>query len=163
MAAALRKALESRLPNTAIDIHSLSEQVEATIVQERMMATLAGSFGVLALILACVGLYGLLSYGVEQRTKEIGIRMALGARRLNLMVSVLGGAVRLVAVGSLLGLPAAWAASHWVSSLLFHVQPTDSATIAGSIVLLTVSAVIASFIPAWRASRVDPMAAIRHD
>jgi predicted permease len=163
MSASIRKVLESRLPNDAIDIHSLSEQVEATMVQERMMATLAGGFGVLALILACVGLYGLLSYGVEQRTKEIGIRMALGAQRWNLILSVLGGAVRLVAVGSLLGLPAVWGASRWIASMLFNVRPTDSPTIAGSILLLLVSAVVAAFLPAWRASRVDPMNAIRHD
>ena len=124
---------------------------------------LAGGFAVLALILACIGVYGLLAYGVARRTKELGIRMALGAERKHLMVMVLKGAVRLVSVGIVLGLPLAWAASRWAESMLFRLKPTDPATIAGATLLLTLSALVAAFLPAWRASRVDPMAAVRHD
>ena len=86
------------------------------------MATLAGAFGSLALLLACVGLYGLLAYSVVRRTKEIGIRIALGAQRARVVAMVLAGAVRLVLIGVVLGLPAAWAASRWVRSLLFDVE-----------------------------------------
>ena len=91
------------------------------------MATLAGGFGLLALTLACVGLYGLLAYSVAQRTKEIGIRMALGAQGPRVVALVLKGGARLVVIGIALGLPAAWAASRWVESLLFGLTPTDPA------------------------------------
>ncbi len=89
------------------------------------MATLAGAFGLLALTLACVGLYGLLAYSVAQRTKEIGIRMALGAQESRVVALVLKGGARLVLIGIALGLPAAWAASRWVESMLFGLTPTD--------------------------------------
>ena len=127
------------------------------------MATLAGGFGLLALTLACVGLYGLLAYNVAQRTKEIGIRMALGAQGTRVVALVLKGGVRLVLIGIALGLPAAWAASRWVESMLFGLMPTDPATLGGAIVLLTTAAQFAAYLPARRASRLDPLAALRHE
>ena len=127
------------------------------------MAMLAGAFGALALLLACVGLYGLLAYSVVRRTKEMGIRIALGAPRTRVVAMVLTGAVRLVLIGVVLGLPAAWAASRWVRSMLFGLNPADPATIAGAIALLTFAALIAAYLPAQRASLVDAMAALRHD
>src|SRR5205823_5856149 len=107
-------------------------QVDASMVQERMMATLAAGFGVLALTLACVGLYGLLAYSVARRTKEMGIRMALGAQRRHVIASVVRSAVQLVFLGVVMGIPAAWAASKWVKSMLFGLTATDPETIAGA-------------------------------
>jgi predicted permease len=163
VSSAIRQALQSKLPGAPIEVRPLSAQVEATIVQERMMATLAGGFGLLALTLACVGLYGLLAYSVAQRTREIGIRMALGAQGTRVVALVLEGGARLVLIGIALGLPAAWAAARWVESMLFGLTPTDPAAIGGAIVLLTAAAQLAAYLPARRASRLDPLAALRHE
>jgi predicted permease len=163
VSSAIQQELQSRLPGAPIEVRALSAQVEATIVQERMMATLAGGFGLLALTLACVGLYGLLAYSVAQRTKEIGIRMALGAQGTRVVALVLKRGARLVLIGIALGLPAAWAASRWVESMLFGLTPADPVAIGGAILLLTTAAQLAGYIPARRASRVDPLVALRHE
>jgi len=163
VAAAVRGALQSRLPNTPIEVRQFSTQVSATLRQERMMATLAGAFGVLALTLVSVGLYGLLAYTVARRTREIGIRMALGAQRRRVVMLVLKGAARLVVIGIVLGVPAAWAGSRWVQSMLFGLTPTDPIAIVGATVLLALVAQLAAYLPAWRASRVDPLTALRHE
>ena len=162
-AAGIRQALQARLPDTVLDVRPMSAQVATTIVQERMLATLAAGFGVLALLLACIGLYGLLAYSVTQRIKEIGIRMALGSTRTSVMALVLGGGVRLVLAGIAVGLPAAWAASRWIESLLFGVTRMDPLTVLGAIVLLMASAQLAAYLPARRASHVDPLVALRHE
>jgi ABC-type antimicrobial peptide transport system permease subunit len=133
------------------------------MVQERMMATLASGFGLLALTLTCVGLYGLLAYGVAQRTREIGIRMALGAQGNRVVVMVLRSGARLVIIGIALGLPGAWAASRSVESMLFGLTPIDPATIAGAIIALAAAAQLAAYLPARRASRVDPLVALRYE
>lgn len=163
VSSALQQELQSRLSGSPIEVRPLSTQVEATIVQERMMATLAVGFGLLALTVACVGLYGLLAYSVAQRTKEIGIRMALGAQATSVVTLVLKRGARLVLIGVALGLPAAWAASRWVESMLFGLTPTDPVTIGGAILLLTMAAQFAGYIPARRASRVDPLVALRQE
>jgi ABC-type antimicrobial peptide transport system permease subunit len=160
---AVRHVLQPKLPSAPIEVRALSAQVDATIVQERMMATIAGGFGLLALAVACIGLYGLLAYTVARRTKEIGIRMALGAQRSRVMGLVLGRAARLVVIGMTIGLPAAWALSRLVESMLFGLKPTDPATIIGAVVLLATSAQVAAYVPAWRASRVNPLRALRHE
>ena len=160
---ALQQLLQSNVPGASFDVHPLSSQVEATLVQERMMATLAGAFGLLALSLVCVGLFGLLAYGVAQRTKEIGIRMALGAHAGRVVQLVLRDGARLVGIGIALGLPAAWLASRWTKSMLFGVTPTDPTAIGGALALLTVAALLASYLPARRASRLDPLTALRHE
>jgi predicted permease len=162
-AEAVRKLLQSRLPDTPIEVRQFAAQVDATLVQERMLATLGSGFGALALLLSSVGLYGLLAYSVAQRTREIGIRMALGAPGARVIRMVLGRAALLVLVGVGLGLPAAWAASRWVQSMLFGLTPTDPLTIAGAIVLLATAAQIAAYLPARRASQVDPVTALRHE
>jgi putative ABC transport system permease protein len=162
-ASALQKAIQAKLPESSIEVRTLSGQVEAAIVQERMMAVLAGTFGALALLLSCVGLYGLLNYRVARRTREIGIRMALGAQRSEVIGREVLSAAGLVAAGMASGLPAVWVASKWVKSMLFGLAPTDPATIAGAAVLLTAAALTAAFIPARRASNVDPTTALRHE
>jgi putative ABC transport system permease protein len=163
VAQAVRTELRAKLPSTAVEVHGLTEQVEASLIQERMMAMLGSGFGALALVLACVGLYGLLAYSVARRTKEMGIRMALGARPLVVEAMVVRDAVRLVLIGIALGLPTAWAASRLIASMLFHLKPTDPATLAGAALVLLAAALTAAYLPARRASRVNPMTALRHD
>ena len=162
-ASAVSKVLQPKLPHAQVEIRAFTDQVNSTLVRERMMATLAGGFGALALILACVGLYGVLAYSVARRTKELGIRMALGAQRSRVIVMVVKGAIRLVVAGIALGLPAAWVASRWVKSMLFGLTATDPATIAGAAAILATAALVAAYLPARRASRVDPMTALRHE
>ena len=163
VSAAIQKAVQAKLPESSIEVRTFSSQVEATIAQERMMAALAGGFGGLALLLAGVGLYGLLNYSVLRRTREIGIRMALGAQRSEVVGKEVRGALRLVAAGLALGLPGAWVASRWVESLLFGLTPTDPATIAGAGAVLVAAALAAAYGPARRASRVDPTTALREE
>jgi ABC-type antimicrobial peptide transport system permease subunit len=127
------------------------------------MATLAGAFGSLALLLAGVGLFGLLGYTVARRTNEIGIRVALGAQRSQVLWLVMRDALLMVAWGAALGLPAAWAASRLVSSMLFGVQWTDLPTVMGATAILALVGALAGFLPARRASGIDPMVALRHE
>jgi putative ABC transport system permease protein len=163
VASAVGQAVRGRLPDEVIDVRTLSSQVEATIVKERMMATLASAFGAIALIVACVGLYGLLACSVARRTKEIGIRMALGAQRMQVVAQVLRGAAVLVAIGIAAGIPAAWAASRWIASMLFELQPTDPRTLLTAISVLAFAAYVAAYVPAHRAARVEPLTALRHE
>jgi predicted permease len=162
-AAAIRKDVQLKFPDTAIEVRALSEQVDATIAQERMMATLAAGFGILALVLASIGLYGLLNYSVARRTREIGIRMALGARRSGVIGMEVKNAGRFVALGIALGLPAVWVSSRWIKSMLFGLSPADPSTIVAAAVLLAAAGLIAAYLPARRASRVNPMTALRHE
>ena len=155
--------LQARFPDAPIEVRALSTQVDAAMVRERMMASLATGFGALALVLACVGLHGLLAFGVARRTKEMGIRMALGAGRTELTGMVFGNAARLVAVGILVGLCVAWVATRWLSSMLFGLTPNDPATIAAAVILLGAAAIAAAYLPARRAARVDPMIVLRHE
>jgi predicted permease len=163
MTAVLEALLREKLPGSPIALRTLSAQVDATTVQERLMATLATGFGVLALVLACVGLYGLLAYSVVRRTREIGIRMALGARRGRVVAMVLGGAFRLTSVGLVAGLVAATFASRSVASMLFGVTPADPAALAGATLALVAAALLAAWLPARRASVVNPLEALRHE
>jgi ABC-type antimicrobial peptide transport system permease subunit len=161
--AAVQKIFQQNLPAVAVDVRPFTAQVEATIVQERMMATLAAGFGVLALLISCIGIYGLLAYTVARRTKEIGIRMAVGARSVQVIAMVLRSAVGLVLIGVALGLPVAWAASRWIESMLFGVKRNDPFTLGGAVLLLVTSAMLAAYLPARRASRVDPMTTLRNE
>jgi predicted permease len=163
VAPSLRQALQSRFPDAAVKVWPLSAQVDASFVQERMMATFAGGFGLLALGLASVGIYGLLAYGVARRTKEIGIHMALGAQRKRVIALVLKGARRSLLIGLAIGLPAALAASRWVESMLFGLKPTDPVAILAAVLLLATVAHVAAYLPALRASRVNPLVALRHE
>ena len=162
-AGSLQRVLQRRFPAAPIRVRTLASQIDRALIRERLMATLAGSLGTVALVLAAIGLFGLLAYTVASRTNEIGVRMALGAARAQVLWLVLGDAIRLVAIGAVLGLPAAWAASRLISSMLFGLKATDPRTLAGAASLLLVTGMLAALMPALWASRVDPMVALRHE
>ena len=147
------------------DLHTLEEEMGAALVQQRLVAMLASVFGALALLLACVGLYGLLAFSLVQRTTELGIRMALGARRSDVMWLLLREALVLVAIGIAVGAPAALLlgrfASSQVAGLLFGLPATDPFVIGSSVLILVAVATLAAYLPARRAARVDPMIALR--
>jgi ABC-type antimicrobial peptide transport system permease subunit len=132
-----------------------------SIVQQRLLAQLATAFGVLALLLAAVGLYGVLSYAVARRTGEMGVRVALGAQQPDLIRMVLLDALRLVAIGVVIGLPLALGATRLLVSQLHGVSPADPLSIAIAVSVLGGSAVVAGLLPALRASRVSPIEALR--
>jgi predicted permease len=163
VAASVRDVLQPKAPGQPIEVRPLSAQVAATLSRERLMATLAVGFGALALTLTSIGLYALLAYSVAQRTKEIGIRMALGARAPAVIALVLKRGTLLVAIGVAVGLPGAWAASRWMESMLFGLTPRDPAAMGAAIVLLMAAAQLAAYLPARRAARVDPLVALRRE
>ncbi len=145
------------------DVKTESEQIDRLLFQERLVARLSGFFGLLALVLACVGLYGLLSYEVSRRTREIGIRMTLGAHQGNVLKLVLRQGIALAIVGAALGIGVALGVTRYLTSMLYNVRASDPATIAAVAILLTLVALAACYIPARRATRVDPMVALRHE
>jgi putative ABC transport system permease protein len=150
--------------NEALPITSataLSALVDRSITRERMIARVSTFFGALALLLASVGLYGVLSYATARRTREIGIRMALGAPGGLIRTGVLRETMTLVALGLAIGVPAALASSRLVRTALFGLEPTDPGTIAGAVIVVVAVALAAAYFPARRASRVDPLTALR--
>ena len=158
----VRKALASVDPNLVLyGVDPYSKVLNADFQQENMIASLTTLFGMLGLVLAAVGLYGVLAYTVERRTGEIGVRMALGADRGRVITMVLGGAFWQVAIGLALGLPAAIAAGRLMANQLFGVDPWDPVMLALATLLLGAAALVASVIPAWRAAGVEPMVALR--
>jgi predicted permease len=145
------------------NIATLSEQVDQSLLQERLVATLSLFFGLLALLLACIGLYGVMSYDVARRTHEIGIRMALGASARQVVRLVLRQTLVWVALGVAIGLGVALAVTRWAESLLFGLKPNDPLTIVLAALALLAVAGVAGYLPARRAARVDPLVALRHD
>jgi predicted permease len=143
--------------------NTLVEQVERSITSQTLVAQLSTFFGLLAVFLACIGIYGLMSYAVSRRTNEIGVRMALGAGRSNLLWMVMRESLTLVVIGLAVGLGAALAATRVVASQLYGLKPHDPVTVAAAACLLLAVAAFASFVPARRASHVDPMAALRYE
>ncbi len=146
-----------------IEIRTQLQQINATISGERVFATLTTTFGLLALLLACIGIYGIMAYAVARRTSEIGIRMALGARAREVLTMILKEASVLAIIGVVVGIGAALSATRLIASLLFGLKPTDPLTLMGAGALLLALALVAGFAPAFRASRVDPMHALRHE
>jgi len=142
---------------------TMDERLSHSLVRRRYSVTLLSAFGVTAVLLAAVGLYGVLAFVVSQRRREIAVRIALGATAGDVIADVLGHGLRLAALGMAMGLALALAVTRLMSSLLFGISPTDVATFAGSALLLAVIAVAASFVPALRASRVDPLVALRDE
>ena len=132
-------------------------------MQDRLLARLSVAFGVVALLLAAIGLYGVLSYGVARRTNEIGIRKALGAQHGALIAMILRETGWLLALGLIAGTALAAVAIRLITSRLFGITPTDPTVFATAIALLGIVAALATWLPAWRASRVDPLIALRRD
>ncbi|MGE5646866.1 MAG: ABC transporter permease [Acidobacteriota bacterium] len=158
----LRKTFAEADPNlTVVGVRTMKDQIAAVFDQERAVAGLAGLFGVVALILAAVGLYGVTAYTVAQRTSEIGVRMALGADSRGVLRLVLAGAFRMVAVGLVLGVPLAVGAGRLMSAQLYGVKSWDPVPLAVAIAALAVCAFLAAIIPALRAASIDPMSALR--
>jgi predicted permease len=145
------------------NVATLASQVDQSLLEERLVSTLASFFGVLALLLASIGLYGSMSYSVARRTHEIGIRMALGASGTGVVRLVLWDAILTIAAGVAIGVPVAIAGGKYVRSQLFGLSPADPLTLSLACLALAAVALFAGYLPARRASRVDPMAALRYD
>src|SRR5690348_1491207 len=159
---ALRKAFAEADPNlTVVSVHTMKEQIALVFDQQRAVASLAGLFGVVALILAAVGLYGVTAYTVVQRTGEIGIRMALGADAGGVLRLVLRGAFRMVGIGLVLGVPLAIGAGRLISAQLYGVKGWYPIALSVAIGALAISAFVAVIIPALNAASLDPMSALR--
>jgi len=162
--AQIRQAMGSLDPNLPIiSIRTLSEQVAGVFRQQRLIAQLTSFFGVLSLVLACVGLYGVTAYNVGRRTHEIGVRMALGASWADVLRLVLRGAFLLIIFGLILGIPLSLATSRVLSSQLYGLNPYDPVPIAIAVAVLGLFGLIATLVPARRAMRVDPMVALRNE
>jgi predicted permease len=156
----LRDVIQPRVPSAPLRVRTLTAQVDNHLFEERLLAMLTSIFGALALGLAAVGLYGLMSFGVATRTREIGVRLALGARPGSLMGMVLMSALRMVAIGIVIGLPLAWLGSRLIGGLVFGVRATDASTIVTAIAVLVSAGVVAAALPARRAAMVDPVTSI---
>jgi hypothetical protein len=158
----LIRALAEVDPNLTItSVRTMQQQVDLTFNQERAVASLAGLFGIVALLLAAVGLYGVTAYTVAQRTQEIGIRMALGANRVNVVQMVLTGAAKRVLAGLILGVPLAIGAGRLISAQLYGVSSWDLIALGVAAIALAISAFFAAVIPARRAASISPMKALR--
>ena len=158
--AAVRAAVQPKAPSSPMRVRTFARQIESSLFEARLMRLLTSIFGVLALALAAVGLYGLMSYNVALRTREIGVRLALGARPARVVRMVLGSAIRMVALGVVIGLPFAWLASRAISRLVFGVTPTDPITIAAAVAILGSVGIASAAVPARRAAAVEPAKAI---
>ena len=164
VAAAVQQTIHSIDRNLPIThVTTLDEQVARSFTNQRLVAQLSAFFGLLAVFLSCIGIYGVMSYAVTRRTNEIGIRMALGAGRSNMLWMVLREILTLVSIGVVIGVPVALAGDRLVSNMLFGLRPTDPVTLVSATVTLLIVAAIAGYLPARRASRVDPMVALRYE
>ena len=152
---------DPRVPVT--DIRAQAAQVDQIMNQEIIFARLCTGFAALALLIACIGLYGTMAYTVARRTGEIGIRMALGAQRGTVVWMVLREVLALAAVGLAIGVPAALGTSRFIESFLFDVKPNSPAALAFAVAILLSAVLVAGYVPARKASLIDPMTAVRHE
>ena len=164
LAGSLRAAVESMDKNQPLsELTTMDEIIAKNVAPRRFKMLLLGLFAALALVLAAVGIYGVMSYSVEQRTHEIGVRSALGATREDILSLIVAQGFRLTVIGMLTGIAGALALTRYIASLLFGVTERDPFTFAAVVCVLSVVALIACYIPARRAARVDPMIALRHE
>jgi putative ABC transport system permease protein len=160
----LRHSVDAAMPGVPVySIATMLENIALNQEQARFNTLLLGLFATLALILAAIGIYGVLSYSVAQRTHEIGVRMALGASRSNVMFLVMGFGLRVAALGVAAGIAGAVFATRLLATMLFGVRPLDIVSFAAGAVVLVAASVLASFVPARRATRVDPIVALRYE
>jgi putative ABC transport system permease protein len=164
LADVVKREIWSINPNQTISqIRTLETIIDGQVADRKLQATLLSGFSLAAILLAALGVYALLSFAVESRRKEFGIRMALGAKVGDLVVSVFRETVTSVAAGTVAGLALSMMVARSFRSLLYSVAPSDPLTLTGSVMLLLVVGALAACIPAWRAARIDPMIALRHD
>jgi predicted permease len=161
--ASIRAVFAEVSPRTSIEFTPMRRQVSESLRLPRTLATLSGFFGALALLLATIGLYGIMSYSIARRRNEIGVRIALGAARSRVIRMVVGEVGRMVVVGVAIGTLLTLAVTRLVATFLYGVKPNDPATMAASAIVLALVAIGAAMLPAWRASRLDPVAALRED
>jgi predicted permease len=157
---ALRQ-INSRLP--ILEQHTLNDQIENLLEQQKLIASLCSMFGLLALLLASIGIYGTLAYSILGRTAEIGTRMAIGAQRSQVILLVLRDLTFVLFMGLLIGLPFTFGATRWLESFLFGVKPLDPLALSVSVLLTAGIALLAGYLPARRAANIDPMRALRHE
>jgi putative ABC transport system permease protein len=161
--AGVKSAIASVDRDVSIELETLAAKVDNSIEREKLLATLSGSFGALALMLAIIGLYGVMSYNVARRRNEIGIRMALGAEQSRVLRMVLGEVAVLIGIGLVVGVAAALAATRLITNFLYGLQPNDPWTLGLAAVVLAGVGLLAGYLPARRASKVDPTAALRDE
>jgi predicted permease len=158
----IRQVINNLDPNLPVfQMKTLEAQMEESLITERLVATLSSGFGILATLLAAIGLYGVMAYMVAQRTREIGVRMALGAATGDVLWLVMKDVVVLAGIGIAVGLPAAWALTRMVKSQLYGIEPNDPFTVAAAVLGIACVALLAGYIPARKATRVEPMIALR--
>jgi macrolide transport system ATP-binding/permease protein len=155
------RAMDANLP--LFEVKTLTQHMSISVFTQRIAATLLGIFGLLALLLASIGLYGVMAYSVSQRTHEIGLRMALGAQGSDVLKMIVGQGMKLALIGVALGLAGAFMVTRFLASLLHGVDSTDLVTFAGASLILIAVALVASYIPARKATKVDPMIALRYE
>ena len=161
---AVRNAITQVNPQIVVsNVSTLAESVDGSIATQKLIAQLSAFFGALAVFLACIGIYGLLSYAVLRRTNEIGIRLALGAQTRTLRWMVLRESIVLLTIGLALGLPIALASTGILRNLLYQLSPSDPWTFAASVLIVAAMTILAAWLPARRATKVDPMVALRCD
>ncbi len=159
----IKEAIMQSAPEAIIDFGMLQTQIRDSLLRERLMATLSGFFGVLAVVLATIGLYGVISYTVARRTNEIGLRVALGAQRSDVVGMIMREAGTMLLIGLAVGAVLTLVVARAAASMLYGLKPHDPVTLTLAVVALTLVAAVASFLPAHRAARLDPMAALREE